>query len=157
VPKRANPPPKIGAEPRYRFILNPYKDARFTRCPDCEALMKVRKTPLLIHIEPKQIRALRKTVKYCPVCDILIVHQDELEQQLAYVFAQHAPELVGNNYFVFGTLDPKDWKAGLTQPAGIRETLDRHHPFKEELEVHTSGGWMPIDAPPPPRERKRKR
>jgi hypothetical protein len=138
-------------------VLNPYEDARFTRCPNCEAMMKVRKVPLLIHVEPNQFLALRKTVKYCPDCDILIVHQDELEQQLAYAYSRRAPEVIGNKYLVLGTVDPKDWKEGLTQPAEIRGMLDRHHPFKEELVVHTSGGWQPIDAPPPPRDRKRKR
>ncbi len=68
--------------------------------------MKVRKVPLLIHVEPNQLLALRKTVKYCPDCDILIVHQDELEQQLAYSYSQRAPEVIGNKYLVLGTVDP---------------------------------------------------
>ena len=44
--KASSPKPKYGAEPRYRFVLNPYVDQRFTRCPGCEALMKVRKCQL---------------------------------------------------------------------------------------------------------------
>jgi hypothetical protein len=123
--KKPQPPKrKYGAEPRYRFILNPYEDQRYTRCPNCEALMKVRKVPLLIHVEPHYLRALRKTVKVCPPCDILIIHQNEIEAQLAYMFSQQAPEAIGNKYLILGTLDMADWKRGLTEPWVPKELIE---------------------------------
>lgn len=142
--KKPRPPkPRYGAEPRYRFVLNPYTDARFTRCPRCEGLMKIRKIPLLIHVDPHHLWALRKTVKYCPGCDVLIVHKNELEQELAFAFQQRAPEAIGNDYLILGTVDVADWKRGLTEPGTPKEMIDRYHPFKEELEVKVTGGWMP--------------
>src|SRR5947209_7775364 len=99
-----NPRRKYGREPRHRFILNPHQDLRCSRCPKCDALMKVRKVPLLIHVEPQNLITLRKTVKLCPACDILIAHQDELEREIAYLFQQRQPEIVGNPYLVLGTV-----------------------------------------------------
>jgi hypothetical protein len=75
---------------------------------------------------------------------VLIVHQDELEQQLAYHFTRRAPQIVGNNYLVLGTVDVKDWREGLAEPTDLKTMLDRHHPFKGELEVKSRGGWQPV-------------
>jgi hypothetical protein len=154
--QRTTPRRKYGREPRHRFVLNPHVDSRCTRCPECEALMKVRKVPLLIHVEPRNLMTLRKTVKLCPACDILIVHQDELEQQLAYTFREQ-PEVLGKPYRVLGTVEVSDWKQGMREPVTAQEMIARHHPFKEELELHVSpGGWMPADQVPerPPRRRR---
>src|SRR5215218_7671086 len=77
--------PRLGKQPpRYRFFLNPYTDARFTTCPQCGEKTRVRKLPLVIHIDPMQLVALNKTCRYCPRCDLLIAHQDELEAWLAW-------------------------------------------------------------------------
>ena len=65
--------------PQYRFFLNPYQDARFTRCPQCDQPMRQRKLPLVIHIDPMQLLSLNKTCRYCPHCDLLIAHQDDVE------------------------------------------------------------------------------
>ena len=55
--------PRLGKQPpRYRFFLNPYQDARFSKCPQCENKMAERKPPLFIHIDPKQPLLLNKTV-----------------------------------------------------------------------------------------------
>ncbi len=37
--------------PRYRFFLNPYRDARFTTCPQCGLKTRQRQCPLVIHEE----------------------------------------------------------------------------------------------------------
>ena len=79
-------PARLGKQPpRYRFFLNPYADARFTTCPQCSGKTRVRKLPLVIHIDPLQLIALNKTCRYCPRCDLLIAHQDEIEAFLAGV------------------------------------------------------------------------
>ena len=54
--------PHIGRlPPRYSFILTPYTDARFTRCPGRDQPTKVRKLPLFIHIDPLNPIVLGKT------------------------------------------------------------------------------------------------
>jgi hypothetical protein len=149
---------KYGREPRHHFVLNPHPDTRCTRCPKCEALMKVRKVPLLIHVDPQTLFTLRKTVKLCPACDLLIVHKDELEQQLAYAFHDRQPEILGNPYLVLGTLEVADWKEGVRQPTTAQEMIARHHPFKDELELHVSpGGWYQEDPVPEEHRRPRKK
>ena len=46
---------------RHYFFLNPYDDAAFTRCPNCEEKTKIRKYCLLIHIDPKHLLSLNKS------------------------------------------------------------------------------------------------
>lgn len=131
------------AEKRFKFILNPYADVRFTRCPQCEGKTRLRKLPLVIHIEPKTLVALNKTCRYCPYCDLLIAHRNELEALLNAMFSQTAPELVGNDFLVLGTEDRADWKRGTQEPVSPPEVLARMHPFKEVLRLERSGGWGP--------------
>ena len=50
---------------RHYFFLNPYEDCAFTKCPKCNNSTKVRKFPLVIHIEPLQFLVLNKNCKYC--------------------------------------------------------------------------------------------
>src|SRR5215469_11145943 len=98
--------------PRYRFILNPYADARFSSCPMCQGRTLLRKLPLVIHVKPAYTIALNKTCRYCPTCELLIAHQDEVEAQLVAIFAERQPEMIGNEYLVIGTLERSDWKRG---------------------------------------------
>ena len=86
--------------PKYTFILNPYANARFTRCPGCDQPTRVRKLPLFIHVDPLNPIVLGKTCRYCPDCDLSFVHQDELEAQLAAMFEERDPSLTGNDYLV---------------------------------------------------------
>lgn len=130
--------------PLYRFFLNPYQDMRFTRCPECDNKMHQRKLPLVIHIDPKQLLSLNKTCRYCPDCDLLIAHQDDVEPILASVFAEEEPEIVGNNYLVVGTMERAIWKRGTQQRLTLQEMLDALHDFKEVVTFKvTGGGWVP--------------
>ena len=95
--------------PRYRFILNPYPDQRFSSCPDCRKLTKWRKFVLLVHIDPLHLLAQNIHCRFCPDCDLLIVHQDELEAQLAIHLSEHFPAAVGNDYLVLGTMERIAW------------------------------------------------
>src|SRR4051794_1604047 len=109
MPRRSRPARtsrRLGKQPpRYRFFLNPYSDARFTSCPKCGGKTRVRKLPLVIHVDPAHMIALNKTCKFCPYCDLLIAHQDEIEGFLAAYFGQNQPDVVGNDYLVLGTAD----------------------------------------------------
>ena len=132
--KSGKSPQQIGhLPPQHDFFLNPHRDARFTRCPKCDGKTKLRKKPLLIVIKPAQPISLNKTCRYCADCDLLIVHQDELEQLLASACQQVYPHLVGNDYFVFGTLDRKSWREG-HHSSTLEALLDTLHDFKRHLE-----------------------
>jgi hypothetical protein len=134
--------------PLYRFILNPYADVRFSRCPICEQKMGQRKVPLFIHVAPFNAIVLGYTCRYCPDCDLLIAHQDQIEALLANRFAEHAPEVIGNDYLVIGTVERKAWREGMKQPKGIDDMLAHLHDFKEVLTVeYQPAGWYPADEP----------
>lgn len=119
--------------PLYRFFLNPYHDIRFTLCPQCRSKTRLRKFPLVIHVDPMHTLILGKTCRYCTNCDLLIVHQDQLEEQLAAYFSATNPEIVGNDYLVMGTLDKSEWKQGMQDPLSMQEMLEHLHDFKEAV------------------------
>lgn len=74
---------RVGAlRPRYSFVLNPHRDARFTRCPKCEAKTRIRKFALVIHVEEFGLINFGKTCRLCTGCEVLIAHQAEIEQLL---------------------------------------------------------------------------
>jgi hypothetical protein len=134
--------------PLYRFILNPYTDVRFSRCPICEQKMRQRKVPLFIHVDPFHPMVLGYTCRYCPDCDLLIAHQDQIEALLANRFAEHAPEVIGNDYLVIGTVERKAWREGMKQPKDTDDMLAHLHDFKEVLTVeYQPAGWYPADEP----------
>jgi hypothetical protein len=111
--------------PRYSFALNPYSDVRFTRCPKCHRLMNPRKFALLIHIEGGDLTILGKTCRYCPACELIIAHQNELEAELAIVFSSRAPGLVGNPYLILGTVELKAWRQGLQRSLSLEYIRER--------------------------------
>ena len=128
--------------PQYRFFLNPYQDVRFTSCPQCGNKMHQRKLPLVIHVDPMHLLSLNKTCRYCPHCDLLIAHQDDIEYLLASIFTERKPEVIGNDYLVVGTLDKTAWKRGTQQQITTQETLDALHDFKEVVTFKLTGGWV---------------
>lgn len=135
--------------PQYIFALNPYAEYRFTRCPGCDRKMRQRKLPLWIHVDPVNPVALNYTCRYCPNCDLLIAHQDEIETLLAQLFAWHNPSVIGNDYLILGTIERPAWREGVQQPRSIPDMLEHLHDFQE---VHTvrvqPGGWYPKDMDP---------
>jgi tetratricopeptide (TPR) repeat protein len=119
--------------PHYSFFLNPYNDVRFTTCPMCHIKTRQRKVPLVIHIEPNYMVTLGKTCRYCVHCDLLIVHQDQLEEQLAGHMAVIHPEIIGNDYLVMGTLDSPEWRQGMQNQLSPQKMIEHLHDFKEVL------------------------
>ena len=111
-------------EPRYAFILNPYPDERLSKCPRCHAPTHPRKFALLIDIDEWGPLVLGKTCVYCSVCELIIVHQQELEGELALTFLERAPLIVGNEYTVFGTVEKSFWKSGLGAGSTLGEMLE---------------------------------
>ncbi len=134
--------------PMYKFILNPYDDVRFTTCPGCNRKTKQRKLPLVIHVDPHHLIALNKTCRYCPSCDILIAHQDEIEALLAAMFSQRDPSVIGNNYLMIGTVERKAWREGVKQPEMADEMRAFMHDFKEYRKVTVEPARrVPSDQP----------
>lgn len=147
--------PRLGKlPPLYRFILNSYTDARFSRCPMCEQKMHQRKVPLFIHVDPFNPIVLGYTCRYCPDCDLLIAHHDQIEALLANLFAELDPSVIGEDYLVIGTVERKAWREGMKQPKGIDDMLAHLHDFKEVLTVeYRPAGWYPADEPDEPAAR----
>jgi hypothetical protein len=132
--------------PKYRFILNPYKDARSSACPNCPGKTLVRKVPLFIHVQQIYPTMINKSCRYCPKCDILIVHQDELEQTLALNYQKRNPEIIGNEYLVLVMLEPSSWRKREKQPIGFDNVKEHIHDFKEYLDVkYVPAHWGPAD------------
>ena len=128
---------------RHYLFLNPYHDTAFTRCPKCEEKTKIRKYCLVIHIDPKQLLSLNKSCRYCPTCDLIIVKHAELKGILTAFCEQNAPEIEGNDFFVLGTMDRKDWKKGQTEEMSQQEAIKRLFPFKDawDFEVIPAGSY----------------
>lgn len=129
-------------EPRHAFFLNAYEDHAFTRCPMCEAPMKVRKHCLVIHVDPNHLLILNKTCRYCPPCDLLIARGSELEQQLAAAREVQDLGIVGNEYMVLGTVDRADWRRAMREEVSTEEGIRMLHPFEDLLDIKVDpGGW----------------
>ncbi|MGI8827132.1 MAG: hypothetical protein ACR2JC_16130 [Chloroflexota bacterium] len=135
---------RLGKQPpRHYFFLNPYQDARFTSCPNCGGKTKQRKLPLVIHLEAPVLLNLNKTCRYCPFCDLLIAHQDELEAHLVGIFLEREPEMIGNDYLVVGTVDRPVWQRGNRGDLSVQEMLDNLHDFKDYLRFEPAPRWAP--------------
>ena len=131
--------------PRYKFILNPYVDFRLSKCPLCEKLTHMRKFALLIHIEGWGLLVLGKTCRYCTPCELIIAHQDELEDELVGIFEKQAPDVIGNPYMAIGTVDKKLWKQSLgARTIEQNQALQNMSPFEDVLTLKMEGGWQPI-------------
>jgi len=131
-------------KPKYSFILNPYVDYRATKCPACQRQTYPRKFALLIIVKDTYPLALGFTCKYCPRCNLIIAHKNDLETELCIAFTSLDPEVIGNDYFVTGTIDRKLWKNNLGKPAKFHEISEVFSEFKAHLNLDP-GGWRPPD------------
>jgi len=123
---------KLGKQaPRYDLFLNVYQDARFFTCPRCEIRTQSRKFTLVITLNPNYTAILDKTCRFCQICNLLIVHQDELEDLLARHFEKVNPEVVGKDYLVMGTLDRTEWNKGKQGPLSFELVKEYLHDFEE--------------------------
>jgi hypothetical protein len=108
---------KIGKLPqRYSLLLNSHEDVRLSKCPKCQKLTHLRKFALFIHIDGWGPMVFGKTCRYCSRCEIVMVHRTELEAELARGLSQMAPEEIGKDYLVLGTIEKKIWQEGLGSP-----------------------------------------
>ena len=129
---------------RHYFFLNPYNDCAFTKCPKCDKSTKIRKFPLVIHVDPHQIVLLNKKCRYCVNCDLIIAKQSEVESLMIACLEKVNPDVIGNDYLTMGVVDRKDWKEGTSGKLDSAQTLDRAYFFKDMLKFElVPGGWYP--------------
>jgi len=140
--------PRLGKlPPLYHFILNPHAETRVSTCPNCDKKMRQRKVPLFIHVDPLIPIILGYTCRYCPDCDLLVAHQDEIEHLLASVVGNVAPDAVGNDYLVIGTVERDFWRQGLKTPNSVADLPDHLHDFKEVWTLKfRPAGWYHDDV-----------
>ena len=133
---------RIGAlPPRYAFVLNPYVDTKFTRCPRCETKTNLRKLSLVIHVEGFGLVLLGKTCRLCVRCETLIAHKAELDKLLSTVVTVPKPE-----YFVLGTADRRAYRRGLAGGGSLEDVRAHTSDFKSYWNVEvTPAGWYPKD------------
>ncbi|SEH07096.1 hypothetical protein [Candidatus Venteria ishoeyi] len=153
MPKR-QPKKYFGAlPPQYHFVLNPFPDVRCSTCPNCGTKTGQRKLPLLIHIDPDTLIAINYTNRYCKRCDLLIGHRFDIERLLAETFREGKPEIIGNDYLIFATLEKKTWRESMQQPKSPAELSEKASDFKSYQELQMSmGGWFHKDQEPPARK-----
>ena len=130
--------------PRYSLLLNPYQNTRLSKCPLCERPTHPRKFPLIVHIDEWGPLVLGKTCRYCARCELIILHQDELEFELATSMTKLAPHVIGNKYVVLGTTDKKTWQQGLQGALDVADLRKYMADFKKYLDLKIEGGgWGP--------------
>jgi hypothetical protein len=129
---------------RYSFFLNPHLDERFTRCPRCKATMRVRKIPLVVHVDSVGLVLLRKTCRLCIVCEMLIAHKAEVDR----VIDGLAPYAGIPSYLVLGTLGSGTWRDGMYGGVRLAELKHDMADFKAYMRVEiTPQHWAVKDSP----------
>jgi hypothetical protein len=121
---------------RYSFVLNPYVRERFTKCPKCEAPTRVRKLPLVIHVDHSdgpRLVLLNKSCRLCLGCETLVVHQAELEQVVAAAGLGAVPE-----YVVLGTIDRRAWRRSVVGEPQLVDIREHMADFKKYLKVEVT-------------------
>jgi len=132
---------RMGSLPaRYSFVLNPYLRERFTTCPTCDAPTRVRKLPLVVHVDHSdgpRLALLNKSCRLCVLCETLIVHQAELERVV-----EAAGLGAGCEFLVLGTIDRRTWRQGFAGKAELVDIREHMADFKKYLKVDvTPAHW----------------
>jgi hypothetical protein len=122
--------------PRYSFVLNPHANVRLTKCPNCRKATHLRKFALFIHVGEWGAMALGKTCRYCSQCEVMMVQQAELEEELAHGLSRVAPQVQAKDYLVLGTIEKKAWRKGLKAKAKpLAAMLDHVAQFKHHYKL----------------------
>ncbi len=122
--------------PRYSFVLNPHVRERFTKCPRCDASTRIRKLPLVVHLEHSggpRLVLLNKTCRLCLICETLIVDRVELESVI--IAAGLSATVKPSDYVVLGTIDRRTWRRGLGGDAVLPDIREHMADFKKYLKV----------------------
>ena len=145
MPTRPRQTDRMGAlPPRYSCFLNPHPNERFTRCPRCKATTRLRKIPLVIHVDSMGLVLLRKTCRLCVVCEMLIAQEVEVNR----VIEGLAPCAgIPPMYLVLGTLGSGTWRDGMSAGVAMQEVQQDMADFKAYMRVEIMPRhWAPKDA-----------
>ena len=132
---------KIKNNNKYYFFANPYKDQAFTKCPKCLSKTKIRKFPLVIHIDPSTIFYLNKVCRFCTKCDLIIAKKSEIETYMVNMAEQKNPDIIGNDYLIIGTLEQKLWKQSKKESLNPHQIIDNVMIFKDHWEFDPIPAW----------------
>ncbi len=81
---------------------------------------------------------------------MLIGHKHEIEHHLTEMFLKIDPEVIGNAYLIFGTVEKKAWHENINNPKALNDMRPHIHDFKSYQNIRmTMGGWFPTDQEPP--------
>lgn len=116
--------------PRYAFVLNPYADTKFTKCPRCATRTNLRKLSLVVHVEGFGLIIVRKTCRLCLRCETLIAHKPELDQLLSMVVIRSK-----RDHVVLGTADRRTCRLGLAGAASLDDVKAHMSDFKSYWNV----------------------
>ena len=120
-PSRKTNRRRMGAfPPRYSFVLNSHVRERFTKCPSCCAPTRIRKLPLVVHVEHPggpRLALVNKTCRLCLRCETLIVRRAELEDVI--IAAGLSATVKPPDYVVLGTINRRAWRRGLSGDAKL--------------------------------------
>jgi hypothetical protein len=137
----------------YKFYLNPNEKYAFTKCPKCDQKTKVRKYCLMIHYQEgkkstPQLLSLNKTCKFCPFCELIITKKPEIESVLKRTLHQLNKDFKPDAYFIFGTLDKKNWKRIHEEGLSSTEVLKLAQRFKDvwDFEIRPAGWYSDEEA-----------
>lgn len=116
---------------RYTFFLNPYPDRRFTHCPRCGEETYKRNRVLVIQLGPSLVMPAMATCRYCPNCDLLIAHQDELVAAVRQMLPPDEQEAVSDALEVIGTVDRGRLRGGEIEGATPQEAIEAFLPIRD--------------------------
>lgn len=86
------------------------------------------------------------TGKYCPNCDLLILHLDKVKELLTAAMLGLRPDFIGNDYLVIGTVERKGWLEARKNPHGLRSIFRYLHDFQEHVTFEIAHyGWGPAE------------
>lgn len=116
--------------PRYDLFLNMDHTTRFTSCPRCQIKTHARRFFLVVLVGSGYALVVEKTCRFCLSCDLLVIHQDQLEAQLTRQFVRINPQAIGSDYQVVGTLDKDEWQQMRREAPTFEEIREYLYDFK---------------------------
>lgn len=89
-----------------------------------------------------------KSGKYCSKCELIIMHDFEIREQIAASGRFPVPENGDIEFLVLGTVDLKVWKKSIADPKPIGELFEHMADIKSYHDVKLEPrGWY-IDSSP---------
>lgn len=125
---------KHSRESRYYFWLNPYETMAFTRCPKCDEKTKIRKICFVADYRQTNLFFMNMQCKYCQNCDLIIVKKIKLEHILRNMFCNNKNDFNFDDFFIFGTIDRKNFLRSNKETIPSHEAIKMVHPFKNVWE-----------------------